>query len=82
MTDKWMQGAVQHPGALHRHLGIPETEKIPAARLAAAAHSADPTIRREAVLAETFRHANHAHHHPAQPHAHHPPARVFAHHRP
>ena len=27
--DKWMQGAVKKPGALHKELGIPEDETIP-----------------------------------------------------
>lgn len=54
-TDHWMETAVQRPGALHRNLGIPQGQKIPAKRLAAAANSSDPTIEKEASLAETFR---------------------------
>ena len=46
---------VEHPGALHRDLGIPQGEKIPARRLEAAAHSKDKTVRRRAVLAETMK---------------------------
>lgn len=53
--DHWMQGAVKHPGALHRELGIPEGKKIPEKRLEAAAHSSNPTLKKRAVLAETFR---------------------------
>jgi len=42
-------------GALHRHLGVPEGEKIPEDKLRAALHSGDPTIRKEAVLARTLK---------------------------
>lgn len=51
----WIAGAVKHPGALHRQLGVPQGQKIPAAKLATAARSGDPTLRRRASLAETFR---------------------------
>ena len=54
-SKNWMAGAVKHPGALHRQLGIPAGQKIPAAKLAAAAHSDNPTLKRRAVLAQTFR---------------------------
>ena len=33
----WIQGAVKKPGALHKELGVPEGEKIPAKKLDAAA---------------------------------------------
>lgn len=55
MAKKWIQGAIKHPGALHRSLGVPEGEKIPAAKLAAAAHSSNPTTRRRAALAKTLK---------------------------
>lgn len=32
----WIAGAIKHPGALHRELGVPQGQKIPAAKLAAA----------------------------------------------
>lgn len=51
----WMKNAVKHPGALHRNLGVPQGQKIPAKKLAAAADSSSPTIRKEASLAETFK---------------------------
>ena len=54
-SDHWMQGAVSHPGALHEKLGVPEGEKIPSKKLTAAEHSSDPTERKEASLAETFK---------------------------
>jgi hypothetical protein len=50
----WMAGAVKKPGALHRSLGVPEGEKIPAAKIEKAAHSSNPTLKRRAVLAKTF----------------------------
>ena len=53
--DHWMEKAVKRPGALHRNLGIPQGEKIPAKTLARAAASTDSTIAKEASLAETFR---------------------------
>lgn len=55
MSGQWMQGAVKHPGALHRELGVPEGQTIPAGKLAAAAHSSNPLERKRANLAKTFR---------------------------
>ena len=52
---KWIQGAIKHPGALHRALHVPEGEKIPAKKLAKAAHSDNPTMRRRAALAKTLK---------------------------
>jgi len=47
-----------HPGGekgkLHRELGIPEGEKIGKSRLAEAAHSRNPEIRRDAIRAQTM----------------------------
>jgi hypothetical protein len=55
MSEKWIQGAIKHPGKLHRELGVPEGKKIPAKKLAKAEHSKNPTIRREANLAHTLK---------------------------
>ena len=33
MADKWIQKAIKKPGALKKELGVPEDEKIPAAKL-------------------------------------------------
>lgn len=48
-----------HPGGekgkLHRELGVSEDKKIPADRLAKAAHSSDPEIKRDAIRAETMK---------------------------
>lgn len=65
MAKHWIQNAVKHPGALHRHLGVPEGESIPSSKLDAAKHSKNPTIRREAALAHTlsgFEHKKAEHH--------------------
>jgi hypothetical protein len=51
----WIAGAVKHPGALHRELGVPEGKKIPAKKLAKAAHSDNPKLARRANLAETLK---------------------------
>jgi len=55
MAKKWIQGAIKHPGALHKQLGVPAGKKIPAAKLSKAAHSKNPTLRKRAVLAETLK---------------------------
>lgn len=55
MSEKWIQKAVsKHPGKLHKELGVPQDEKIPAKKLSKAEHSANPTLRREANLAKTL----------------------------
>jgi hypothetical protein len=51
---KWIQGAIQHPGALHEQLGVPEGKKIPAEKLAAAAEKGGKLGQR-ARLAETLK---------------------------
>lgn len=40
-----------HEGRLHKALGVPEGQPIPAAKLAAAKNSKDPAIRKEATFA-------------------------------
>ncbi len=47
------------PGKLHRRLGVPEGEKIPAQRLAQAARSKDPETKREAIRAQTMKKWHH-----------------------
>ncbi len=54
MAGKWIQKAIKHPGALHKELGVPQGQKIPAKRLAAAA-SKGGTLGRRARLAETLK---------------------------
>jgi hypothetical protein len=51
---KWIQAAIQHPGALHRELGVPAGERIPAKKLAKAA-KAPGKLGQRARLAETLR---------------------------
>ena len=53
--SNWIKGAIKHPGALHKELGVPEGKKIPAEKLAKAA-KAGGTLGRRARLAETLSH--------------------------
>jgi hypothetical protein len=55
MAKNWIAGAIKHPGALHRKLGVPQGQKIPEKKLAKAAKSSNPTTRRQAALAKTLR---------------------------
>ena len=56
MPAHWIQKAVsKHPGKLHRELGVKEGEKIPAKKMAKAAKSKSPTIRKEVALAKTLK---------------------------
>lgn len=50
----WIQGAIKHPGALHRELGVPMGKKIPKKKLAKAAKSSNPKLAKRAVLARTL----------------------------
>lgn len=54
----WIAGAIKHPGALHRDLGVPQGKKIPAKKLRAAEHSKSPLVARRARLAETLKRLN------------------------
>ena len=55
MADKkWIQGAIKHPGALHKQLGVPEGKPIPAATLAKAA-SQPGKLGERARLAEVLK---------------------------
>lgn len=55
VTGNWIKAAVKHPGALHRTLGVPADQPIPAAKLAKAAHSSNPTTAKRARLAQTLK---------------------------
>jgi hypothetical protein len=55
----FIKDATKNKGALHRHLGVKEGEKIPEDKLRAATHSKDPTVRKEADLAVTLKGLNH-----------------------
>jgi len=37
MAKNFIKAAIKHPGALHRQLNVPQGQKIPASKLAAAA---------------------------------------------
>ena len=53
-AEQWMQKAFsKNPGKLHRRLGVPEGEKIPASKLSEASDSKDPSLRKEVALART-----------------------------
>ena len=51
----WIKGAVGKPGALRSKLNVPEGKNIPMKKLDKAANSSDPTLKKEAVLAKTFK---------------------------
>jgi hypothetical protein len=57
MAEKWMQGAVKpvNKGLLREKLGAKPGKPIPEKKLEKAASSKNPTLKKEAVLAETFR---------------------------
>lgn len=50
----WIAGAIKHPGSLHRQMGIPVGQKIPAKKLAAAAKKGGKLGTR-ARLAQTLK---------------------------
>lgn len=56
---RWTPKAKFHPGGhkgkLHHELGVPEGEKIPAAKLEAAKHSRNTEVRNDAIRAETMK---------------------------
>jgi len=58
---KWIQGAIKHPGSLHKALHVPAGEKIPAKKLEKAAHSDNPKLAKKANLAKTLKGMHHAH---------------------
>jgi hypothetical protein len=54
----WIAGAIKHPGALHKALGVPQGEKIPAKKMAKAAKSTNPKVKKMVNLAKTLSHLN------------------------
>ncbi len=56
MSEKWITKALPKTskGKLHRELGVPEGEKIPAKKMAKAAKSKSPKIRKQVALAKTL----------------------------
>ena len=55
----WIKGAIKHPGALHRMLGVPQGHKIPAKKLHKAAE-AGGVLGRRARFAEELESFHHA----------------------
>lgn len=57
MGGKWIGGAIKHPGKLHRALGVPEGEKIPAKKMAEARRKAktSPSMAKMVSLASTLK---------------------------
>lgn len=59
---KFIKKAIgSHKGLLHKHLGVPEGEKIPEDKLRGALNSGNETIRKEAQLAVTLKGMKHKH---------------------
>lgn len=54
-NKKWIKGAIQKPGSLHKALKVPLDKKIPEKKLEKAEHSKNPSLRKKAVLAETLK---------------------------
>lgn len=54
MADKWIAGAIKHPGALHRALDVPEDQNIPVSKERKAAQGSGQ-VSRQARLALTLR---------------------------
>ena len=54
-TDHWIGSAIKHPGALHKQLHVPQGQKIPAKKMAAARGGKDgPLAQKRADLAKTL----------------------------
>lgn len=58
MAKKWISGAIEHPGALHKELGVPMGKKIPEGKIKKAEH-AGGKLGRRARLAETLKSFHH-----------------------
>jgi len=51
---KWIAGAISRPGQLHRDLGVPQGQKIPAKKIAKAA-AGGGVVAKRARLAQTLK---------------------------
>lgn len=52
----WIAGVVsKNKGALHKELGVPENKKISPKKLAKAAKSSNPLLKKRAILAQTLK---------------------------
>jgi hypothetical protein len=54
MAKGWIKGATKNKGGLHRSLGIPEGQKIPPGKIAAAA-KLKGRVGKQARLAQTLK---------------------------
>lgn len=61
MADKWIQGAIKHPGALREELGVKEGHTIPEKKLESAA-SKGGKMGKRARLAMTLKKLRHKGH--------------------
>jgi hypothetical protein len=61
MAKKWIQGAIKHPGGLHKALGVPEGQTIPASKVSAAVKKGGH-LGRMAQLAQTLGKMSHGKH--------------------
>ena len=50
----WIQGAINHPGALRKALHVPKGQKIGMPKLEKASHAKSPLMRKRATLALTL----------------------------
>lgn len=57
-NKNFISGAIKHPGALHKMMGVPMDQKIPAGRMAAAA-KAKGKLGQRARLAQTLKKLSH-----------------------
>ncbi|HWX40445.1 MAG TPA: hypothetical protein VN345_04775 [Blastocatellia bacterium] len=56
MAKKWIQSAIKKPGQLHRDLSVPQGQKIPTQKMAAAKRGEyGAAVQRRANLAGTLR---------------------------
>ena len=58
--SNWIAGAINpaNKGALHRQMGVPQGQPIPAPKLAQAANSDNALLAKRARLAETLKRMN------------------------
>jgi hypothetical protein len=54
MAEKWIAKATKNKGALHRALHVPIGKKIPAKKMAKAAKSSSPKMKKRVALAQTL----------------------------
>lgn len=60
MAKKWIKGAIKHPGALHKELGVPVGENIPRKKLESAAGKGG-ALGKRARFAEELESFHHGH---------------------